>query len=460
MRLFGKHINSDAQDPISSVINEAGKNNPFSVPDRYFENLTDNILNSVKSSPVQSPIKPVNVFNSTSIAISIVSVMLLSIAAYFFLHDSNTIYADKPISKNYPIFGLSDSNLQPLSFSSNNGNQTNRIVFSSVAEEDQVQLAIQKLYISTENKDQLFDYYKSQKGLLIGKNIAADFASFIIQPFRIPKSYILPLINERFSHLTNLASNLSVENESVSLESMTVITPEGRIVVDLGSQNNGLFPEEICSESVVWLDATREGNYSYVWSTGETRPDISVIKSGIYSVTALDKRNPENVLNGTIKVSIMPKPKRNHDFVVTGCVGEPVELSVIQNNNGFEYYWPELNQYSSNVSVTQTGLYLAQIKGCEVYTDSFFVNFQHCEVTAPSAINLNSSNESGIFKFKNIELFPNTILTVYNRRGSIVYESKNYQNDWNLNILPDGNYFYVLQFKDGIRQEGTFYVKR
>ena len=38
-------------------------------------------------------------------------------------------------------------------------------------------------------------------------------------------------------------------------------------------------------------------------------------------------------------------------------------------------------------------------------------------------------------------------LVIFNRWGRIVYESTNYQNDWDGGNLPDGTYFYVLECK-------------
>ena len=40
-----------------------------------------------------------------------------------------------------------------------------------------------------------------------------------------------------------------------------------------------------------------------------------------------------------------------------------------------------------------------------------------------------------------------TKLTVFNRWGRIVYKSEDYKNDWDGGKLPDGTYFYVLEFK-------------
>ena len=41
--------------------------------------------------------------------------------------------------------------------------------------------------------------------------------------------------------------------------------------------------------------------------------------------------------------------------------------------------------------------------------------------------------------------FESTELYVFNRWGRIVYESRDYQNDWDGDKLPDGVYFYVLK---------------
>ena len=50
-----------------------------------------------------------------------------------------------------------------------------------------------------------------------------------------------------------------------------------------------------------------------------------------------------------------------------------------------------------------------------------------------------------------VEFWPNTKLTIYDRWGKLVYESDNYQNDWNGNVkdsdrkVPAGTYYYFVQ---------------
>ena len=46
-------------------------------------------------------------------------------------------------------------------------------------------------------------------------------------------------------------------------------------------------------------------------------------------------------------------------------------------------------------------------------------------------------------------------LTIFNRWGRIVYHSKDYQNDWDGDNLPDGTYFYVLKCH-GLKNDATY----
>ena len=46
--------------------------------------------------------------------------------------------------------------------------------------------------------------------------------------------------------------------------------------------------------------------------------------------------------------------------------------------------------------------------------------------------------------FRNLDLFPNSTLTIYDRWGGQVDEISNYANDWEPGNRSDGVYFYVL----------------
>ncbi|OIP00038.1 MAG: hypothetical protein AUJ98_09595 [Bacteroidetes bacterium CG2_30_33_31] len=56
--------------------------------------------------------------------------------------------------------------------------------------------------------------------------------------------------------------------------------------------------------------------------------------------------------------------------------------------------------------------------------------------------------------------FPNTELVVFNRWGKKIYESKNYQNDWNGDDAADGVYYWILNLADGLgtNMKGTLTI--
>jgi gliding motility-associated-like protein len=101
-----------------------------------------------------------------------------------------------------------------------------------------------------------------------------------------------------------------------------------------------------------------------------------------------------------------------------------------------------------------------------------------CADTAIMSINYNDSLEA--LKFPNV-FTPNGDLKndffkldgnispcydgeiiIYNRWGNEVFRSKNYQNNWDGlykgNELPDGTYFYNINFNDGVTPNKTGFV--
>ncbi len=78
-----------------------------------------------------------------------------------------------------------------------------------------------------------------------------------------------------------------------------------------------------------------------------------------------------------------------------------------------------------------------------------------------------SPNEDGIndtFVIKGLEKFPDHHLRIFNRWGNLVFESTNYQNDWDGTWkglpLPDGVYFYLLLDGAGNRYSGYVQISR
>jgi gliding motility-associated-like protein len=82
------------------------------------------------------------------------------------------------------------------------------------------------------------------------------------------------------------------------------------------------------------------------------------------------------------------------------------------------------------------------------------------DIFIPQAFTPNADGDNDYFEIVGLENYPVNQLTIFNRWGSVVYQTDNYTNDWqgtaNVNMtlggesLPTGTYFYLLDLK----QEG------
>ncbi len=81
-------------------------------------------------------------------------------------------------------------------------------------------------------------------------------------------------------------------------------------------------------------------------------------------------------------------------------------------------------------------------------------------------INVFTPNGDGIndyLAFTLLELYPGSLLQVFNRWGEKVFEDNNYYNDWDGEDLKAGTYFYILKINDVLYPEpfkGTFTIIR
>ena len=64
---------------------------------------------------------------------------------------------------------------------------------------------------------------------------------------------------------------------------------------------------------------------------------------------------------------------------------------------------------------------------------------------APNVFTPNGDNDNATLVFDQLEFFPTNTLSVWNRWGILVYEQKNYQNNWDGDDLPEGTYYYILE---------------
>lgn len=94
-------------------------------------------------------------------------------------------------------------------------------------------------------------------------------------------------------------------------------------------------------------------------------------------------------------------------------------------------------------------------------TNDYFIISLESGSDSPSGGNNNGTkgNRDQHYEYEDYEplnrYYESSELTIFNRWGRIVYHSKDYQNNWDGDNLPDGTYFYVLKCH-GLKNDATY----
>lgn len=97
---------------------------------------------------------------------------------------------------------------------------------------------------------------------------------------------------------------------------------------------------------------------------------------------------------------------------------------------------------------------------CAYNLDSAFIYVGTCDIKVPNIFTPGSGDINARFYIFNLDKYPNTNLTVYDRWGETVYSSPNYKNNWNGGNLPEGTYYYILTLANGETKQGFVMILR
>ncbi len=214
----------------------------------------------------------------------------------------------------------------------------------------------------------------------------------------------------------------------------------------------------ICTGDSVQLSVFSSVLNSYSWSSGQTVNSIYASATGNYVVTVTD------IVTGCLSmdsadVTVLPGPVASAGVDTSVSAGGSI---VLQGNGGSFYSWsPSVGLDDPNsanptatppYTVTYT-LTVTGFNGCSD-TDAVTVTFvKDFNVIISNIITLNGDGYNDVWNIQNIEYYPENKVSVYNRNGMLVFEQEGYNNSWNGTFnnlqLPDGTYYYVLQFTEG-----------
>ncbi|MDW3197031.1 MAG: gliding motility-associated C-terminal domain-containing protein [Cytophagales bacterium] len=202
-------------------------------------------------------------------------------------------------------------------------------------------------------------------------------------------------------------------------------------IVDLGED------QTLCDTNTVELELTAVPG-TYTWQDGSESPRYEVSQPGNYWVLVENACGSDS---DTVRIDYLDTPTLNLGEDQTLCNGSSLVLDVssVQGN----YRWIDGSD-DFLFEVTQSGTYWLEVENfCGTAKDSIEIVYD--DLLVSSIPNVFTPNGDGVNDYFFIDSrLMNTSLQVFQRTGHKVYESTNYQNDWDGSNLPSGTYYWSL----------------
>ncbi|MBI2270498.1 MAG: gliding motility-associated C-terminal domain-containing protein [Bacteroidetes bacterium] len=212
-------------------------------------------------------------------------------------------------------------------------------------------------------------------------------------------------------------------------------------------------PKQFCSGGQVILSAP--SGLTYSWNTGSSNQTISAVSSGTYAVKVTQPLTGCSN-SDSVSINVFPLPAIDAGKNMTISLGSTINLN---GTGGLYYSWspPEgiddhtvANPSVLPLSTTTYSLTAIDNNGC-ANTDSVTIYVvADYKIIASNMVTPNGDGKNDTWYIENIENYTNNEVTIFNRYGQQVYHSFNYINNWdgryNGSYLPDGAYYYVLNF--------------
>lgn len=429
---------------------------PFSTPDSFFDNLEDDIMSKIAKE--STPVRKIHM-NTKQVLYYVAAASIIAIFIFIALRSGNqdanqTQIANQPTEINGEQNSIADTD------NNQKDQQTDK---KRLTEQIEKVNTIDKSTLTVEEKNAPINKVQNNK---VDKDNINNQEKSIINETQSSNYDIANNDVDDFNKNSSLANHGSqaISNGSVDVSNSNYSPSTARKAV----QNDLYLGDNRCSSKPVHLNALINdiNNLKYRWSTDDTTAAIIVNKTGYYWVKIYDFK--DNFLGSdSVNVKILNKPNPNLGPDKNICNYESVLISSGCNNTDFEYQWSVNDATTPEVYLSDLnpGIYTITlwVKSCaDTSSSSMTITVNDCKLIIPNVITPNSDGQNDHFVIIGLENYPGSQLHILDRNGRIIFESTDYQNDWNANNIPTGTYFYRLQLNDGKRSEknGTLSIIR
>ncbi|TWF39865.1 gliding motility-associated-like protein [Chitinophaga polysaccharea] len=240
-----------------------------------------------------------------------------------------------------------------------------------------------------------------------------------------------------------------VQTINVTAYSEPIITATGDIV--------------FCEGGTVILQSSAAPAYEWylnnVKIAGANSQSLTVKESGNYSVKAIYSSSYQ-LSSTALQVTVHPLPAGNvqANGNTTISKGETIRLVA---SGGSSYSWepatglnnPAIAAPMARPAVTTTyQVTISNAFGCSVTRDITITVKEDYKLEANNIITPNGDGKNDTWIVKNIDMYPQNEVKVFDRAGRLVFQQRGYTNNWNATVngqpLAEGTYYYIIDLGD------------
>jgi len=200
--------------------------------------------------------------------------------------------------------------------------------------------------------------------------------------------------------------------------------------------------------------------YTFLWSNSATTEDISSLTAGSYSVKVTDANgcfiNSASQVTEPAKLTI---EEAHTDATCPGDLDGSITLTITGGTQPYHIIWSDflyLNSPTRTATDTTYGVVISDTNGCAASLHNIVVGFSNGSscVMIPQVITPNGDGKNDTWIIKNIDIYPNAEVLIYNRWGELIFQTKNIMaNPWDGRsrgkLVPVDSYHYILDLHDG-----------
>lgn len=272
-------------------------------------------------------------------------------------------------------------------------------------------------------------------------------------------------VSENGEYSADVTGNGCITTETVTVEIVAFNVSIGDFVALCGEDSFTIVPEITGTADIA--------SATYLWSTGETTPTITVTEDAVYTVEV-------TIDNCTISddVDVL---FRNLGTVTLGdpilkCAGDIIMITAalgLDDTFSYNYTWFKdggelVGETGNSIEVIDEGIYSVEVddRDCiasDSVTVSFFEN-ENCVISQGISPNGDGQNDNLDLQFLS-EKSGITKFSVFNRHGRVVYEKTSYVDQWrgqtdDGDVLPVGNYYYIIELQTEAPIAGWVYLNK